>query len=203
MLAIVRSCLTDKLRSGTAPQCTGSSACSTVRFVASIPKVATFDATVNELFGSRGDSMADIEARAARLFPDHEVVVWEGDAATFQFTYVGTAAERVLGYPARRWVNEATFWADHVVLALDRDEAIGYCALATFRGRDHAFEYRACAADGRTLWIRDFVRVIDDGPAHGKRLRGVMFDVTAEKQTETTSRELLGAQAPTRAELEQ
>lgn len=122
--------------------------------------------------------MSDVERRAHELMPRHSVIVWEGDAATFEFGYVGEAAEVLLGYPRDRWTSEATFWADTVVHADDRDHAVSYCALCTGQGRDHDFVYRARAADGRVLRLHDVVRVIMGEKGVATRLRGIMFDVT-------------------------
>ena len=36
-------------------------------------------------------------------------IVWECDAKTLQFTYVSQKAERLLGYPAKNWLEGATF----------------------------------------------------------------------------------------------
>ncbi len=57
------------------------------------------------------------------------------------------------------------------------------------RGEDHEFEYRAIAADGRHVWIRDVVSVIMDeqGP---KEIIGFMFDITERKRTEEQARQL-------------
>jgi PAS domain S-box-containing protein len=122
--------------------------------------------------------MPDLEARAARFLPNQRAIVWEGDAATFQFTFVSRSAEDVLGYPASRWTTEPTFWADIVVHPRDRNDAIAYCALATGQGRDHDFVYRAVAADGRVVWLHDVVRVVMGPKGVAQRLRGIMLDVT-------------------------
>jgi PAS domain-containing protein len=41
-----------------------------------------------------------------------EGIVWEADAQTFQFLFVSQQAQRVLGYPVERWLNEPTFWKE-------------------------------------------------------------------------------------------
>src|SRR5262249_40071632 len=43
-----------------------------------------------------------------------EGIVWEADAASFQFLFVSKQAERVLGYPVEQWLSEPTFWTDHL-----------------------------------------------------------------------------------------
>jgi PAS domain S-box-containing protein len=160
-------------------------------------------ALLPEIFGQATDPIHAVVDRARRALPGRDVIVWEGDASTFQFTFVSPSAERVLGHPATRWLAEPTFWADVVVHKEDRDDAIAYCALATGMRRDHEFEYRALAADGNIVWLRDYVRVISNLKGVPERLRGVMIDITEQKR-------LAGAyslppnpaaQSPTTAEL--
>lgn len=162
---------------------------------------ADLDARLQRLFGRNDDEMPDLETRARALFGTEPVIVWQCDHATFRFSYVSPSAEQLLGYPVQRWIDERAFWADCIVHPDDREDTVSYCALATQKGCDHEFEYRAIAADGRTVWLRDVVRVVRDAKGAVCGLRGAMFDVTAEKQS-------LGAAAgrptdfiPTRDEL--
>jgi len=111
-----------------------------------------------------------------------EGIVWEADAQTLCFTFVSQQAERLLGYPVKRWIAEPTFWADHLHPA-DRDWAIQFCQAATRERRSHEFEYRMLAADGRVVWLRDIVRVVAE-PDQPLKLRGVMVDVTERRQRE-------------------
>ena len=144
-----------------------------------------YEPTIREAFGDGTEPIARVAQRASSLFSDEDIIVWEGDAQTFQFSFVSASAETLLGHPVGRWTNEATFWADHVVHPDDRDDAIGYCALATGRRRDHAFEYRAKAADGSTRRLIDYVQVIIGSKGVPVRLRGIMIDVSSSTQTST------------------
>jgi PAS domain S-box-containing protein len=109
-------------------------------------------------------------------------IVWEGDAQTFQYFFVSKQAERLLGYPTARWLDEPTFWQDHIHPE-DREWAVNFCVLSTANKKDHVFEYRMIAADGRVVWLRDIVTVIieNDTPV---KLRGIMVDITENKQVE-------------------
>ena len=109
-------------------------------------------------------------------------IVWEADATTFAFTFVSAQAERLLGYPTRRWIEEPSFWLDHMHPD-DRDGALHFCLRCTREGRDHQFDYRMRAADGRTVWLHDVVSVIMDG-SRPVTLRGVMVDITGKKAAE-------------------
>ena len=111
-----------------------------------------------------------------------EGIVWEADAETFKFTFINKQAERILGYPVERWLQEPTFWKDHLHPE-DLDWAVQFCANATADKRDHDFEYRMIAADGRTVWLRDLVTVVVEGN-RPTRIRGVMVDATERKRAE-------------------
>lgn len=133
------------------------------------------------VFGAPSDPMPLLERRAAEQFPDQTVIVWEGDATNFEFLFVSDSVRGVLGYPKERWVQEPTFWADVVVHPEDRDYAVSYCALCTGKGKDHDFEYRAVAADGRVVRLHDVVRVVKGPRGVVTHLRGLMFDVMDEE----------------------
>jgi|GEM_PF-3405274 len=113
-------------------------------------------------------------------------IVWEADAETFQFSFVSKQAERILGYPAERWLKEPGFWRDHIHPE-DRDWALAFCMKATREMQDHRFEYRMIAADGRFVWLQDLVTVIVE-QGRPMVLRGVMVDVTRRKEAEEALR---------------
>ena len=117
-----------------------------------------------------------VERRARELLPHQRAIVWEGDPATFQFTYVSASAVAILGYPIRQWL-EPGFWADTIVHPEDRTAAVTYCALATGKGRDHDFSYRARTADDRIVRLHDIVHVIKGPKQVAVQLRGVMVEV--------------------------
>ena len=114
-------------------------------------------------------------------------IVWEADATTFQFTFVSPQAERILGYPVAEWLGQPDFWRDHIHPD-DTGWAVAYCVAATREKRDHSFEYRAVAADGRVVWLRDIVSVVVEHGAPTK-LRGVMVDITQSKRVEEARRQ--------------
>lgn len=153
------------------------------------------------VLGGGLDPMQLVEERARQAYPGVAVIAWEGDAATFQFTYVSRAAEEILGYPVERWTSEPSFWSDQVIVPEDSQEAVAYCALATAGRRDHVFEYRARSASGKILVLRDLVRVILGPKGLAERLRGLMFDVSEERSLTLRPQELRARENPSRDEL--
>ena len=85
-----------------------------------------FAQVLRRVFGSPTDSIEEVDRRAQSMLREKQAIVWEGDAATFQFSYVGQAAEAVLGHPRSHWIDQPTFWADVVVHPEDRDEAVAF-----------------------------------------------------------------------------
>lgn len=112
-----------------------------------------------------------------------DAIVWEADASTFEFTYVSDGATRILGYPVEEWIGNPGFW-ESLIHPIDRDDTVAFCSAAVRESRDHRFEYRALAADGRVVWLDDVVRVVTDPDGETRLLRGVMTDVTARKAAE-------------------
>jgi len=113
-------------------------------------------------------------------------IPWIVDFVTFQFTYVGPQAEKILGYPVEQWY-ETDFWSTHIHPD-DRQAALVYCMEASQRGKDYNFEYRMIHRDGHSVWILDYVNiVIEDG--RPVRLQGFMFDTSRDKQAEQTLQE--------------
>jgi PAS domain S-box-containing protein len=109
-------------------------------------------------------------------------IVWEAEPLTFRFSYVSPHAERLLGYPARQWLEEPDFWRNHTHPE-DFEWTSKYCREASLKGEDHVFQYRMIAADGRIVWLHDIVTAVRAGDG-GLILRGIMFDITELKKAE-------------------
>ncbi len=109
-------------------------------------------------------------------------IVWEADATTLQFTFVSPQARRILGFPVTQWLEEPDFWINHMHPE-DRTWAPARCDAAAAELRDHDFEYRMIAKDGRAVWLHDLVTIVTE-PGRPPRLRGLMVDITARKRAE-------------------
>jgi PAS domain S-box-containing protein len=121
------------------------------------------------------------ERYLSSLIASVDGIVWEADAGTFDFTFVSSQAERLLGYPTSQWIDEPGFWAAHLHPD-DRDWALEQCRESVRARRGHQFEYRMLAADGHYVWLRDIVSTVEhDGVL---KLRGIMVDVTPQKAAE-------------------
>jgi PAS domain S-box-containing protein len=132
-------------------------------------------------------ALAASEQKYQALLETTNVIPWEADARSFQFTYVGPQAVAILGYPVEAWYRR-DFWPKHIH-ADDRQATVTACLEATRLGRDNDLEYRMTAADGRTVWLRDIITVVKEEGGQARLLRGVMIDITERKRIETALRE--------------
>ena len=131
------------------------------------------------------ETLRSTERRFRDLMDSTDGIVWEADAVTFTFESISANAERMLGYPLADWLKPG-FWASHIHPD-DHDYAVQYCVACTGRLENHDFEYRFITADGRTVWLRDIVKVVsEDGKP--RWLRGLMIDVTQAYETAETLR---------------
>ncbi len=120
---------------------------------------------------------AELQASNLRLedlIDSLEGIVWERDIETWEFTFVSGQAERMLGYPARSWMEDSGFWLQHIYPD-DRNWALAHRKSAAADGKNLTCEYRMLAADGRTVWLRDLVSAVAED---GGLQRGLMVDVT-------------------------
>ncbi|HHI92981.1 MAG TPA: PAS domain S-box protein [Gammaproteobacteria bacterium] len=113
-------------------------------------------------------------------------IPWIVDFATFQFTYVGPQAEKILGYPIEQWY-ETDFWSNHIHPD-DREATLNYCVKASQKGKDYNFEYRMIHRDGHSVWILDYVNIVTENGAP-VQLQGFMFDISKDKQAAQTLQE--------------
>ncbi len=128
------------------------------------------------------------EQRFHDLVQELDAIVWEADAATLRFTFVSQRAEALLGYPVDHWLRERDFWTTRVHPD-DRERAVALCRAALAKGKDHEFEYRSVAADGRVIWLRDIVHVARDVRGEARQLRGITLDLTERKRSEEALRQ--------------
>ena len=144
--------------------------------------------TIQDISKQKNDenSLRESEEKIRNLLDTTDGIVWEADAATFNFTFVSKQAERLLGFPVEEWYKD-DFWKNHLHPD-DKDKTIENCISRTRQMKSHDFTYRFMANNGQVIWLRDIVNVvIQDGKP--RWLRGVMFDITKQKKMEAALRE--------------
>ena len=131
-------------------------------------------------------ALRESEYQFADLVNNIDGIVWEADPQTHTANFVSFQAQRILGYPSAEWMRSKTFWLDHLHPD-DRETAMKYYGTCKTTGEAGDFEYRMIAADGRSVWIHDYVSVVmENGKA--TTMRGVMVDVTERKNAEAELR---------------
>ncbi|MGH9843219.1 MAG: PAS domain S-box protein, partial [Blastocatellia bacterium] len=138
--------------------------------------------------------VTDVRRKLEALLQTVGAIIWEGwegeedtDARTFRFTFVSQQAVALLGYPVKDWLEQPTFWFDHLHPE-DRRRVLTERRQAIAARRDYELEYRMMANDGRTVWLRGIVKVAY-GNDQRLKLRGITVDVTEQKQAEAALRE--------------
>ncbi len=106
-------------------------------------------------------------------------IVWEAEPSTFRFTFVSRRCERILGFTPEQWVAKEGFWQSklHPEDLWARD----HCARMVAAKQPYTYDYRMIAADGRTVWIRENAAVLVDATGKPLLIRGVLYDITAQK----------------------
>ncbi len=132
---------------------------------------------------SRREEAEEAGRRYHDLVQGIELVIWESDTATRHFTFVSRRAEELFGQPAERWLTEPGLWLDRIVPE-DREYAGSAWTHGLRDGRDFELEYRAIAGNGRTIWIREAVRIARDARGRTVGLRGLMWNITRKKKAE-------------------
>lgn len=128
------------------------------------------------------DELLKSEAHYRYLIESSFAVPWKLDINTQRFTYVGPQAIKLLGYPIEDWYQR-NFWESHVHPD-DRQQTIDYCMEQTNKKLNHDIEYRMCTKSGDYIWVRNNIMVPSDSDSQNI-LRGFIFDITNQKNSET------------------
>jgi len=133
------------------------------------------------------------ESRYRDLVQGIDAIVWEAKASPWgwRFTFVSDYAARVLGLEPARWLEVDDFWLERVHVD-DRQRARAFCRHWSLGGADldTELECRATRADGDTVWTRLVVSGVLDTDGEGRQLRGLIFDISRQKQAEEERRQL-------------
>jgi PAS domain S-box-containing protein len=110
-------------------------------------------------------------------------VVWALELPTMRFVYVSPQAEQLLGFPLEHWTAGHSFWTDRVY-SEDRDVVTQSYRRAIETRQAHSCEFRALAADGRTVWSRESARLVPDSEGRPQYLIGITIDVSERRLLE-------------------
>ena len=119
--------------------------------------------------------------RAADLLDHLDATFWERDASTLQPSYVAGRSEEILGYKAEQLLSTPRL-LNETIHSEDRAWVEECYRKAIASGTSGSCEYRARHGSGKTVWLRDIVRVRTDSEGTARKLAGVTVDISAQKQ---------------------
>jgi PAS domain S-box-containing protein len=117
------------------------------------------------------------------LIADMDGIVWEADASSMHFTFVSDGALDILGWPPSEWIEDPSFWADHLH-PHDRQRVVSRFVRAATSGARFDEEYRFLAKDDSWVWVRDIGHGVKDIDGTPLIVRGLMTEITARKLLE-------------------
>jgi PAS domain S-box-containing protein len=144
---------------------------------------------VDRRFSAQALELHLSEQRYRQIVESAQVVLWRSAVDIAEFRYVNRQAEEVLGYPIANWTGTRAFWVDRLHPE-DCEMVQSYCTAAADHQGPQQFEHRMIASDGRVVWFRTSVRLVEGNEK--KELVGVMTDITdrrrAQEEAENASR---------------
>lgn len=153
---------------------------------------ATIDNQADNLEAATAE-LRSSQQRMHELLNDVGAIVWEAELPSRQYTYVSNHAEAILGYPIEQWLEEPSFWVNHLHPD-DVDAAMSAYQQSAGGKENNEFDYRSIAANGTVVWLHDTIRVVKNERGEPVKLRGIMTDISvkvqAEQQLESLEREL-------------
>ena len=132
------------------------------------------------MFSNLQKSYSDLEKREAhfrQLVETANVIPWELDLNSRRIAYVGPQAKAILGYDIDDWYEDK-FWLNHV-FSDDIEVAERFYRGIASDGEASEIEYRMQHAEGKVVWVRDWVHKSTSNP-RSPTLQGFMFDVDKE-----------------------
>lgn len=115
------------------------------------------------------------------------VYTHDTDGSPARFRYVSPQIVDLLGYPLRRWIDDAAFWKQ-AVHPDDLDRVVRSDAASTRSENPLDIEYRMLHSDGRVRWVQDRSQVVRDGAGVPLFRQGLIVDVTDRLSTEEERR---------------
>ncbi|WP_017720845.1 PAS domain S-box protein [Kamptonema formosum] len=110
----------------------------------------------------------------------------EGD---FGATFISDSCAALLGYEAREFLEESSFWLNHVH---PEDAARLQAEMPSlFERGHHTYEYRFAHGDGAYRWIRDEFQQVRDAAGNILEIVGSMTDITDRVLAEQAVRQQL------------
>jgi len=132
-------------------------------------------------------ALRDAEAKYRQLVEEVPAISYVAEAGAFgPFLYMSPQVSTILGYKADECIADSRFWWDHLHPD-DRPRALQEDTWE--EGRLFQVEYRMRNQDGRKVWLRDEAIIVRDPQTEKRLTRGVLIDITEQKQAAEALRE--------------
>src|SRR6476660_583019 len=134
--------------------------------------------------------LRDAERRAFEAEAAYETLLGQVPGAIYAYQpelggvtlAMSTYIEELLGVPAERFLSGDAVW-DEVLHPDDRDRAWEDYESFLATGQPDCGDYRYVRPDGRVVWIQGRSAMVRDRDGKPLLVQGVMFDITATKET--------------------
>jgi PAS domain S-box-containing protein len=132
-------------------------------------------------------ALQDAEAKYRQLVEQVPAISYVAETGAFgPFLYMSPQVKTILGYDPQDCLADSRFWWDHLN---PEDQPRALLEDSWEEGRLFQLEYRMRRHDGEEIWVRDEAVIVRD-PMTGKRLtRGLLVDITEQKQAQQALRE--------------
>jgi PAS domain S-box-containing protein len=130
--------------------------------------------------------ISETETRYRSLVEQIPAITYIAEPGTGRTIYISPQLETMLGY-TREEMEPELYWS--TVHADDRERVLAEDERTNRTGDPYRVEYRQRAKDGRWIWLRDEALLVHDERGNPLYWQGVLFDITAQKETEGQVRE--------------
>ena len=117
------------------------------------------------------------------LEPSHD------DGTPYPVVYMSPQVENVLGYEARRFVEDPELW-DRLIHPEDVAGVVAEDKRTDETGEPFDMEYRMMARDGSPVWVRESAVLTSDEAGRPLYWQGIMQDISRRKRAEEEIRKL-------------
>lgn len=98
--------------------------------------------------------------------------------------YISSNIQRQLGYLAKQFVEDSSFWINHI--HPDDRERVFTDLGKIFEHGNHAHEYRFLDVQGNYRWMRDELNLVCDDLGNPRKMVGYWIDITDRIEAEQT-----------------
>ena len=132
-------------------------------------------------------ALKETEARYRQLVEEVPAISYAAEAgAVGPFLYLSPQVKKILGYRPEDCIADPMFWWNQLH---EEDRAVALAEDSWEDGRPFQLEYRMKKQDGRYVWVRDEGVIYRDAETGKRMSRGVMIDITKQKEAEEALRD--------------